>query len=206
MNSEYKIHPEEDFLDWYKQLQNVASYPNKIAVFYIDFSNLLSSICKTGFLPDPISEFTTFFLEKINENVLDPIINRVPSDESQFSIMKDFLLLFFQISLYGFFSLEKSCVKIAYSILNNKKSHFINSKFAQRGFFYTAISEEYLKMGVIDHLNLILPDQIQSTEFLMYLISIYSNLSNFVIKFDISQLFMKTKQCLLSTLQIDHEY
>lgn len=204
-NPEYLNHPEDDFLSWYRKLKNAAPYPNKVANFYIDFSKLVISISENGFLPDPISEFAIQFLDELCDNIITPIFNRVPSDESQFSIMKDFIFLFFQISLYGIYSLDKNCIKIAHFILNSKNSPFINSKFSQNRFFYQAISEEYLKLGIIDHINTILPNQIQSTELLMYIASIYSSLSYFIIKFDLLQLFHKVSESLSMTIQIDHD-
>ena len=173
------ISPEEDFLNWFSQFKNSINNTLNISFYYQDLKYLLYSISETGFLPGTLTQFTSQFLDELSINVVDKIINLSPSNESHFFILKDFIKLFVEFSLYGLRSIDLSVINIALSILNGEQKMFFNSTVASNQLFYSIVCQDFLKFQALDTLQFEIKYVLQSTKILGKFVELYCILMHF---------------------------
>ncbi|OHS97273.1 hypothetical protein TRFO_09551 [Tritrichomonas foetus] len=198
------MHPDEDFSQWSQHLQKSVTNPANIGYYYQDLSSMLISISQTDFLPPTLTKFTHQFLDDFPIKIVLPIIERAPSNESHFSILKDFIRLFAQFSLYGILRLDRNAILVGVYLLEAEQKNFFKSTFALNNLFYSVLCHEYLKWNTVQIIIDILTDEIQSLELLGYLVRIFSILSNFIPNFNEDEILFIVKEALSKTIKYDN--
>lgn len=201
---EIKMTTIEEVLDsWMKRIPNAISNPPTFFQHYQSISTMLISLSQAGFLPEPYIFQSQFFLERIIPNILNQLLNKTPNNESEFSIMKDLIMMFIQFSYYGIQSLEKIPIQIAYILLNNNESRLFNSPIAKKRFLDTEVANAFLKMNITDRLDCLLLNQVQSSEILKFIIAIYSKVAYFIPSFNPTLFFKNSYHAISYAISID---
>lgn len=74
------IDPYQNFEGWFSSAKAAANNALKFCEYYSKFEAFLTHISQTGFLPEPISNFTLLFMEKLATQFCNPILSKEKTD------------------------------------------------------------------------------------------------------------------------------
>ena len=157
-----------NFENWFRGAFHLSNNPQKIEEYIVNFSVLFDSISKTGFLPDPIIDYTELFLSKLATHVIKPILIKSKNDIVQLPNIRNLLTQFLDFSIYGLLSLEKSVVDIAIVLLETKDKELYVSAHG----IYKGLCGRYINIGAMKIINEKLKGPIQDLKFYNLLIKL----------------------------------